>query len=75
MDTFSSDNVDRQQNDQNRNRNPRNNQNRRNQKPREFQHPTLENMIIPKASVQDRLLKIAKNSETPTGDGIVNTGK
>jgi hypothetical protein len=64
VDTFNPDNVDTRQ----QNRNPKNNQNRRNQKPKEFQHPTLENMIIPKASVQDRLLKIAKDSEAPTGD-------
>lgn len=58
-----------------RNRNPRNNQNRRNQKPKEFKHPTLDNMIIPKASVQDRLLKIAKDNEAATGDvGDANTG-
>lgn len=54
---------DRSPNDRPRNRNPRN---RRNQKPKEFQHPTLENIIIPKASVQDRLLKIAKDPLTPT---------
>lgn len=54
---------DRSPNDRPRNRNHRN---RRNQKPKEFQHPTLENIIIPKASVQDRLLKIAKDPLTPT---------
>jgi hypothetical protein len=51
---------DRSPQDRNRNRNPRNA--RRNPKPREFQHPTLENLIIPKASVQDRLMKISMNS-------------
>lgn len=77
VDTFNPNNVDeksRQQNDQQRNRNPRNNQNRRNQKPKEFQHPTLENMIIPKASVQDRLMKIAKDSEAPSSVDAINTG-
>lgn len=53
------DGGDRSPQDRPRNRNPRNN--RRNQKPREFQHPTLENIIITKANVQDRLLKIAKD--------------
>lgn len=48
--------------DKPRNRNPRNN--RRNPRPKEFQHPTLENIVIPKASVQDRLLKIAKDPIT-----------
>lgn len=38
----------------------RNSRNRRNQKPKEFQHPTLENIIITKANVQDRLMKIAQ---------------
>lgn len=49
--------------DRPRNRNPRNN--RRNQKPKEFQHPTLENIIITKANVQDRLLKIAQRDSDP----------
>lgn len=59
---------DRSPNDKPRNRNHRN---RRNQKPKEFQHPTLENIVIPKASVQDRLLKIAKDPLTPTDAPIV----
>lgn len=49
---------DRSPQDKPRNRNPRNNPNRRNQ--REFTHPTLDNIVITKANVQDRLLKIAK---------------
>lgn len=66
VDTFDPNSPgDRQQGDRSpgqdkpRNRNPR--PNRRNQKPKEFQHPTLENIIINKTSVQDRLLKIAKD--------------
>lgn len=65
VDTFDPENAgersqqDRSPQEKPRNRNPRNN--RRNQKPREFQHPTLENIIITKTSVQDRLLKIAKD--------------
>lgn len=50
--------------DKPRNRNPR-----RNQKPREFQHPTLENIIITKANVQDRLLKIAKDKDVELKTG------
>lgn len=50
--------------DRPRSRNPRNN--RRNQKPKElFQHPTLDNIIISKANVQDRLLKIAQRDADP----------
>lgn len=52
---------DRSPQDKPRNRNPRNNPNRRNQKPREFTHPTLDNIVITKANVQDRLVKIAKD--------------
>lgn len=71
VDTFNPNSVEGQQNEEkSRNRN-RNNQNRRNQKPKEFKHPTLENIIVPKASVQDRLLKIAKDVET-SGDAAGN---
>jgi len=60
---------DRSPIDKPRNRNPKSSHNRRSHKPKEqlpFQHPTLDNIIITKASVQDRLLKIAKNSEVNT---------
>lgn len=69
------DGADRSPQDRPRNRNPRNN-NRRNMKPKEFQHPTLENIIITKANVQDRLLKIAKDPlpEAPEpAKAVVNT--
>lgn len=63
VDTFDPESATQQdrspQHDRQRNRNPRNN--RRNPKPREFQHPTLENIVITKTSVQDRLVKIAKD--------------
>lgn len=73
VDTFNPDNAgdypqqhDRSPQDkQQRNRNPRSNHNRRNQKPKEFTHPTLENIIITKANVQDRLLKIANTDSEP----------
>lgn len=39
---------------------PRNHHRKAPQKPKEFTHPTLENIVITKASVQDRLAKIAK---------------
>lgn len=58
---------ERSPSDKPRNRNPRSN--RRNQKPKEqvpFQHPTLENITITKASVQERLLKIAKDKDSET---------
>lgn len=74
VDTFNLENSDRPRDDNDRspqdkprNRNPRNN--RRNQKPKEFQHPTLENIIITKANVQDRLLKIAKD-QTPEAEPV-----
>lgn len=51
--------------DKTHNRILRNNHNRRNQKPKEFTHPTLENIIITKANVQDRLLKIANKDSEP----------
>lgn len=57
---------DRSPSDKPRNRNPKSSHNRRSHKPKEqlpFQHPTLDNIIITKTSVQDRLLKIAKVSE------------
>lgn len=54
--------LDQSLQDRQRNRNPRNN--RRTQKPREFHHPLLENLIVPKASVQDRLMKISKDLDT-----------
>lgn len=86
VDTFNPDSSAGQQDkpsgEKPRNRNSRNNHNRRNQKsgPREqvpFQHPTLENIIITKTSVQERLLKIAKNSEAtdePQLSSVVETG-
>jgi len=65
VDTFDPENTgekphhsDRSPQDKPRNRNPRSNHNRRNQKPKEFQHPTLENIIISKTSVQERLLRV-----------------
>ena len=69
VDTFNPENTvegqqDRSPSDKPRNRNPRNN--RRHQKPKEqlpFQHPTLENIIINKTSVQERLAKIAKDKD------------
>lgn len=59
VDTFNSENTadDRSPSDKHRNRRS----NRRNPKPKEFQHPTLENIVVTKASVQDRLLKIVKD--------------
>lgn len=52
---------DRSPNDnKSRNRAPRS---RKNQKPKEFQHPTLENIVIHKTSVQDRLARIAQDNE------------
>lgn len=67
VDTFDPNNTgentqqqDRSPQDKSRNRTPRN---RRNQKPKEFQHPTLENIVITKTSVQDRLARIAQNNE------------
>lgn len=85
VDTFNPDSTgqqDKPHGEKPRNRNSRNNHNRRNQKsgPREqvpFQHPTLENIIITKTSVQERLLKIAKNSEAtgePQLSSVVETG-
>lgn len=73
VDTFNPENAgdypqqqhDRSPQDKPRNRNPRSNHNRRNQKPKEFTHPTLENIIITKANVQDRLLKIANKDSEP----------
>lgn len=62
---------DRSPHDKPRNRNHNHRNRRSNQKPKEFQHPTLENIIIPKASVQDRLLKIAKDPLSPTDAPIV----
>lgn len=72
VDTFNPENTgesreqDKSPGDKSRNRNPRSNHNRRNQKPKEqtpFQHPTLENIIITKTSVQERLVKIAKDKD------------
>ncbi|CRL01373.1 CLUMA_CG014339, isoform A [Clunio marinus] len=64
VDTFDPENVqDKSPQDKPRHRNQRNNHNRRNQKPKEFQHPTLENIIVSKTSVQERLLKIAKDKQ------------
>lgn len=72
VDTFNLENSgenpqqnDRSPQDKPRNRNPRSNHNRRNQKPKEFTHPTLENIIVTKANVQDRLLKIANKDIEP----------
>lgn len=51
---------DRSPQDKQRTRNPRNA--KRIPKPqKEFQHPTLENLIITKTSVQNRLLKVVKD--------------
>lgn len=54
--------------DKNGDKKPRNHR-RPPQKPKEFTHPTLENIVVTKSSVQDRLAKIAKVVDT--GDSEV----